>query len=397
MKIREKNLEMYFVLGALFFPNGLKEYYPALNNLSKIWLYFAMVVLVWTITDALHERRAIVGKNLLVVVFYFLLVIVETIVNIGKINEGLQKLFVLPAICLYIGLLNKKGLINFIIVAANVLMGVLFLNCTVFSPCVLNIILQQEYIPLIQFIGHVQIATSIGCLGFFLASLLYANNYRKKARILIALSSLTIVLSKTLAGAGAVVIILIAYIFKQSLHKAICNINHRMIFNIMFIINIGIIYAVLKYHIDFGARYAVWIMVVDSLKDCYMCGYGVFGKRIFPFWDNIKSGIGMNYAHNVLLQTLLDGGIVLTAAFILMFNLILKDFKRSNMSNIKYWGNILLFTFMTNCVCDVPTEHVYIWIFLMLLIRLEEISDIIVGSRIRMKKRENIICSDCYI
>ena len=94
--------------------------------------------------------------------------------------------------------------------------------------------------------------------------------------------------------------------------------------------------------------------------DSWLLGYGAYGVNIVPFWEIGKDGF--NYAHNDLLQHLLDGGIVLSLIFyIIIYKQLnqLSFIKDEKVKNVMYSITFLFFIIM---LVESSTEYYYYFI-----------------------------------
>ena len=70
-----------------------------------------------------------------------------------------------------------------------------------------------------------------------------------------------------------------------------------------------------------------------NIKAHPIFGYGIDGILLHTFWTEWSGG-GFNYAHNQILQNLLDGGVMLTISFWIMIFAFIKPAKK--IPEVKY-------------------------------------------------------------
>ena len=97
-----------------------------------------------------------------------------------------------------------------------------------------------------------------------------------------------------------------------------------------------------------------------------LSGYGAYGVLIKTFWHDWENSNGMNYAHNEVLQLLLDGGIILLVAYIAMCIVLLRNRQQGVTKNVAYWFNAFLIAFLAVGICESLTEYNYFYIFLII-------------------------------
>lgn len=81
----------------------------------------------------------------------------------------------------------------------------------------------------------------------------------------------------------------------------------------------------------------------------------------------------MNYAHNEMLQRLLDGGIILTVLFILLLYAYTKNIRKAHNKQMIYWASAMLLIILVIMLFESVTEYYYYFILLSLMAYLPEI------------------------
>lgn len=365
-------LKIYFVLIPFIYPRGFSQYFPIYKEIMTMWLYIAIFVIMF---DFVRQARKNIRKPgaFFATLFYFIIMIIETLAIKGGIDEGLQKLFAVPALCIYLleNLPFKKKKI--IMVIANILLADNIFNTTLFSPFVLRTVFGNQYIENIMFVGHVQTCAQIGALSIMVSYVIYRIGYHSKSFWLSFFSIATMLFSGAEASYLVILIFSVSYIlYKRKKTVFISMFSPNAIFLVGTLAQALVLPIVVCNKLDFGARYYVYIDALKKMKGHYLFGYGVYGILLYTFWMEWTGDIGMNYAHNQVLQILMDGGIILLICYCLMCFLILKSCKKQD-RYIRFWLNSSLLAFLVDGMCDPVTEYNYFYIFLMLQLYIPEI------------------------
>ena len=106
---------------------------------------------------------------------------------------------------------------------------------------------------------------------------------------------------------------------------------------------------------------------------------GVLLKVFWSKWEG--DGSGMNYAHNDILQVLLDGGAIQLILFILMIFSYLNNVKKCKDKKMITFSNLCLISMLIVMSFESVMNYFYIFIFLSIMAYLPEIS-----SNIKNKK-----------
>lgn len=387
IKINRKNFKWYLILFPFLHPRGFSEYFPIYKNIMTIWLYIAVFGIVTYFIFSLGNGKVKVTASFFCVLLYFGVMLTETLLLQGKLGEGLQKMFATPALCMFFILVHNRSMRYIIDVIANILLFNSFLNCIVFNPMTLRYLMGNEYIENLSFIGHVQICAQIGTLGIMVAYLIIRFGDLKKGIVLILLSLMTMLISAAIASYVAIIIIVVAYLFYNFGEKAyFARISPKFIFLAGTVLQILVIPVVIYYRIDFQARYYVWFNAISQLPGHFLTGFGVYGVLIWTFWMEWTGSSGMNYAHNEVLQILLDGGIILLLCYVLMVTSLLKKYSSNIDSKTRYWVNCLLLVFLIDGICESVTEYNFFYIFLLIISFLPKIHDSFMEEYTQTKK-----------
>mgnify|MGYP001398808641 CR=1 FL=1 len=377
------NIFWYIEAIAFLFPSGFDIYFPEYKKIETIILFFALALGVLRIfyEAIISNHRMIFNAVIGLVLLYHLTLLMITLCIQGSVSEGFKKIFSVPIICLLLSYDCKSSMRNVINAFSKVLIIILLLNILFFNQWLFkSYFLVDNHII---FIGHVQIASELGILGILIA---YAeskvNGDKFNGILLLALSIITMLYSKTSASYLVLSILIIAWIFKKNTFiRGVVNKYTGLI--VLFLMLIGT-YLVfndwMKENLDTSrlvtnltsGRTFVWLDGVRLFRQSPLIGYGAYGFKIVTFWSQwINGGVG-SYAHSTLLQLLLDGGIILASIFIIMIFVVIKKEKNSMVNNdCKYLSYVLLIAFLAVGLFESLTEYCYIFIFLFLMLNLE--------------------------
>ena len=312
----KRSILMYLVVFGFLFPRGFISESPLYHKVCSAFMWLS-VFLTWMqwIKHSAKGKGVLDGKFkrwVLSTGGYFILSIIITILCRRNLSSGLQQLFAAPSVCVFMLLnlkLNPQKLLNAI---ANVM-------CVEFT---VNAIMaaSQPYINGIYhviFLGHIQVVSQYGILAILvgvLFELLYHDNHKRNVYLLIV-TFYTMLTTDAESATFTLVGLLIAFIiYKWKLSKLLTKKSELYVF-FMIALSVLIIYCSainpnLIPSFDIHGRRFVWQSALEKIKERPIAGYGIDGVLLSTFWSS-----GFNYAHNQLVQNLLDGGIILTISF----------------------------------------------------------------------------------
>lgn len=371
LTIKKYDILLYLILIPFLYPRGFQEYVNAYKMFFTIWLYLAIVLIVLIFSFNVVRRTLTVKKSTWTMLIYAVTYIIITLCVQGGISNGYQKLFAAPALCMICSLTMDNYCDSLIRCMSNIIMVNFLLNITIFSPMLWSQYFSADDSHII-FLGHVQLCAQIGILGVFLAYLENFAGKKIKSGCLLVLSLLTMIMSKTFASYMTIAVLFFAFIIRKRIRNLVLNPNILM--GGFLFTNIGLFVVVqkcvsgkLNYMLTAltSGRTYVWRAVLDLMKGHWICGYGAYGALIKVFWSAWASNsVGMNYAHNELLQRVLDGGIILLVLFIIMFYNYIKSIKRGDNEKINYWCYVFVIAIMILMIFETVTEYFYIYILL---------------------------------
>lgn len=376
----------FVILIPFIYPKGFDSFFPVYKKLFALWMMGSLVLMIGLLMLAGWKRLRL--KQCLywiLACFAFLLLI--TIIDQGTISSGLQKLIAAPVLCLFSMEALKEYKYSYICCLADLFLVEFILALTIFSPFVMPEFFSES--SHILFLGHVQTASQFGLLGILLAWLMHKLGQGNIRAGLLAFCSLLIMLtSGTVASLIAMAIIFAGILFGGL--KKIRNIVSHPRFLFFFWLGFNAVlffltwkldgnYKIAGHAVDLNGRMYIWAEVGSILAGHWLLGYGAYGVMFHVFW-NVGTQ-GMNYAHNQILQCLLDGGIVYLVLFLSMMYVCLKAMGKCRRKQNLYFPCVCLFAWLMIMVIESATEYLYFYLFLILMAYLPEISALYVPAR----------------
>ena len=314
----KSELYIYATVFAILCPRGPIELSYAYKYVFTL-LTWGIVALIWLrLFMRFPVSKYTVHKDFLPASLYFVFAIIISLAVKRSVSGGLQQLFAYPTFFLFICEEMRRDSKAVIKTFANILIVLLTMN----FPLTL---IFKRLLYHMTFLGHVQMIFQFGLLSIFIAVSGYVSGaiVREKMILLIFLSFLNMMTtdaSSAVLSAIILVAVAIVYIFK--LYNLFCF-KSQIYVAIMFAFSIFIVIAATKSWLvgiapdhTFSGRSFIWREVFQRFSESPIYGYGVDGVLLKPFWVG-KNG-GFNYAHNQIMQNLLDGGIILFTLFWLM-------------------------------------------------------------------------------
>ena len=372
-----------FVLAPFMYPRGFAEHFSWYKMFFTLWTYgAALLVILFFLFKVVHGYRNNRGK-LIVLLAYFGYLASVTLLIQGGITEGLQKIFIAPILCLFCVICLQSYTKDFLYALSVILLIVFGLNITVFFPGLLGSYFNVDQHLL--FLGHVQVVAPMGVLGMLLGTLLKSYGSKMLSKGLIILSVLNMLLSDTVASK----VVLLFYVFMWIVNfipqiKQVVNIDSRwvvflglsfnvVLFTFMFLLDGN--YMVNGMDFSLNGRMFVWESVLDTVKSAVWFGYGAYGVTFKTFWS---TGEGMNYAHNEVLQKLIDGGVSFLILFVILLFIMTWKTHKSKNTIIKAAANKALLVIFLIMLIESVTEYYYVYIIWLIVGYLPEIEQSII-------------------
>lgn len=375
-----QKLIIYLSLFPFFHPVGFSVYSEQYHDFFVYWLLAVCVSVFAYVGINLVKRKhssKIFNKSLISLFIYQAIFILITFVTQQGIGEGLQKLFVVPVFGLLCAILLVNCRNDFLNCISDILIVEFCLSLFVFNRLFFPNLFSGELGVL--FTGHIQTASQLALIGIFV-SVIIVNFYDKssgKAKLLVVLSMLLMLQSKTLASYITIAILIFAYIiFKTGFSKKAFLLDTKIYLSGWFLINIFMVFIykyvialpfLRQYQLSLSARTLIWQEIMKLVCKKPVLGYGAYGVKVVLPWHTATGIDGMNYAHNELLQKLLDGGIVLLVAFVILLVIYTENINQLKNNKQKYIANVFLGMFLLLMVIESVTEYYYIFVFLSIL------------------------------
>ena len=348
-----------YILGLLFpfmHPRGFSEYFSEYKIFCTIWLYSVVLIIALMFIFKIARGYTKYKKCVPFILLYFLTFLIITFYVQGGITQGIQKVVVTPILCVYCMMAIKTKLVQHIRCLASIMIVNFVLNATLFSPWVF-----PEYFDAdkhIIFLGHVQIASQLGILGIFIGYLCRELSMRMIGNLLMCLSVVTMIISDTAASKIAIVLFFVFLIISKTyVFRFIMYLDSQYYIYLWLVLNICMYvfykllngkYIILGIDFTLSGRIFVWKEIIAAVKESFIYGYGAYGVLIKVFWHKWQDQSGMNYAHNELLQRMLDGGIILLVLFIIMMYYFVRNMKHVKNSKMKTVANMCLIIILIN-------------------------------------------------
>lgn len=368
--VSKRSILTYLVVIGFLFPRGFINVSPLYHKVCSAFMWLS-VFLTWIqwIKHSAKGKSVLDGKFescILLIGGYFILSIIVTILCRRNISSGLQQLFAAPSVCVFMLLnlkLNPQKLLNAI---ANVV-------CVEFT---VNAIMaaSQPYINGIYhviFLGHIQVVSQYGILAILvgvLFELLYHDNHERNVYLLIV-TFYTMLTTDAESATFTLVGLLIAFIIYKCKLSKLLTINGEIYVFLMVALSVLIVYCSainqnLIPSFDINGRRFVWESALEKIREHPVTGYGIDGVLLSTFWTS-----GFNYAHNQLVQNLLDGGIILTISFWNMIIGFAKEINKIRMVKYRVLCNTSLIALLFVMLFDSTTLYIYMYMILSIIFR----------------------------
>lgn len=366
---------LYIMLIPFVRPGGFAQIWGWYSKFFDLWLYGALaLILCWVVYDFFQNGLQYKACAYAMAVYYVLFVAVTLIQQKG-INEGLQKMFAAPALFMFCMVALKNKPREFLIALVNILTVIFALNVTIFCPIITDRLIAIYHV---NFLGHVQVVAQYSLVGCLAAYLLAKMDSRRKRRciLLVALCLLQTVWAKTAAGM-LVLAVLIGGVILRQLPRfrplTLCNTQflyggYVAINALMFLFSFTGLDKMFESLFTFSGRTVVWRETFKLIIQHPILGYGAYGAKIVVPWSP-----GMNYAHNEFIQRLLDGGIVLCVAFLVMIYTFVQAAQKVKNKKVLSIINICFLAFLVVMLFESVTDYFFIVIFLCLMAYTPEI------------------------
>ncbi|MDO4832159.1 MAG: O-antigen ligase family protein [Clostridia bacterium] len=317
-----------------------------------------------------------VNKEYLPAVLYFVFAIIISLAVKRSVSGGLQQLFAYPTFFLFICEEMRRNSKTVIKAFAGILTVLLAMNFP------LTLIIFRRVLYHITFLGHVQMISQFGVLAIFIAVIGFMSDVlsRRKACLLAALTFLNMMTtdaSSAVLSAVIIVAVLIVYIFK--LYNLFCF-KSQIYVGIMVAFSFFIIVAACKSWLvgmvpdyTFSGRSYIWREVFQRFSESPIYGYGIEGILIKPFW--VGPNGGFNYAHNQIMQNILDGGVILFTLFWAMILSLAQSINKMKNKILVIVSNAALICTLFMMVFDSVSLYCYSYVLFAIIMNSEFLFD----------------------
>ena len=370
-KITLKKIFLYLVFIAFLFPKGFIEINSKVKNYYSIYIWSMTILIVFqSILHIFNKQKGLkIYKGRLIIITYFLLAVIITLFTRKKVDTGLQQLLVYPSIIIFIWINGRKHYGEVVRVISNVFAILFFLNLIVTPICFKNV-------HHIIFLGHIQVVSQMGVLAIFTCVLDYMMNNQNKYKLWFNLCVIGLSMMTADADSAIVALLIVTtagITYKWKLY-GLFNASTKLYVVFFFILSILIIYSSTSTNIfkslftnfNFSGRTFVWKSAYSLFAYKPYLGYGIDGVLIKTFWSKWTDG-GMNYAHNQIMQNLIDGGIVLLFAFWAMILQCASYINNIVVKKFKILSSAALITYLTIMIFDSVSFYSYMYIFIALI------------------------------
>lgn len=372
----KSELYIYAVIFAILCPRGPIELSSAYKYVFTLFTW-GIVALIWLrFFMRFPVNKHTVNKEYLPAVLYFVFAIIISLAVKRSVSGGLQQLFAYPIFFLFICEEMRRNSKTVIKAFAGILTVLLAMNFP------LTLIIFRRVLYHITFLGHVQMISQFGVLAIFIAVIGFMSDVlsRRKACLLAALTFLNMMTtdaSSAVLSAVIIVAVLIVYIFK--LYNLFCF-KSQIYVGIMVAFSFFIIVAACKSWLvgmvpdyTFSGRSYIWREVFQRFSESPIYGYGIEGILIKPFW--VGPNGGFNYAHNQIMQNILDGGVILFTLFWAMILSLAQSINKMKNKILVIVSNAALICTLFMMVFDSVSLYCYSYVLFAIIMNSEFLFD----------------------
>lgn len=383
-KISFLNILYYCIIIAFLFPRGTIEINSVCKKIYTVAIW-GSILIIW-IQFFMYYFKMVIKKDSIPIIAYFIIIMIITFGKRGFAIDGYQKLIAYPSICIFLICNLKKNPKMLLNVINNVVLLLLILN-----QVVLRKVFAEQYH--LTFLGHVQMIAQIGTLAVFCAILFWMIYKEKKMRtiIIIVLSLYTMFTTDASTAVLTAIILCIGmFLYKIKIYSVLVR-TPKLYIIVGIILNLVVVtlsiinnlkYNTAIHFLDFSGRSFVWIEALSKFKNEIIFGYGIDGVLLKVFWNKWINTKGFNYAHNQILQNLLDGGLVGLILFMLMLFSFCKGIKKIEEPKYRFLINIVIIIFSVIMIFESTSLYCYMYMCFSIIYALPDIIE-------NMKEGEN--------
>lgn len=372
-----ENIWFYLIFIPFLIPLGPENYIAWYKDFYTGWMEISTILMALSLLILCMGGFLKIDKAILFLLLYHIVFLLITIVEQHTITNGFQKLLSTPILILYINEKSKNNFSNIVNIIGNILLCDFVLNILVFNEYFFREVYDISNHNI--FLGHVQTISILGVLGVYIGyDLIRAQRYALKGKILVLFSLSNTLYSQTSTAYVTVVLCVLIYFLSRNVNvRASVNKHIKLIILGAFTISIFLLF--LAYHLQntgfyaeynqlFNSRPVIWNLGLLAFFKKIFLGYGAYGIQMKPYWLSWQpDAVGFNYAHNTVLQLLLDGGVVLLICFYAMISSCVDNI-RYIQTNARFWIYSFLTILLVIGFAESITDRVYFFIFLTIMI-----------------------------
>lgn len=370
--IRKKKIErltitqasIYLILFPYLYPRGFAELYDSYKAFFTAWLYLAMVLaLAYLFVRASRTQLSLTIQRIAASSFFVSNIIVTAIVQ-GGFSEGLQTLFAWPVLCLWLTIAFSNNHTFILNAIHNIQILDLIMQLIIYMLGTFSSTIHLTYLGHVQLIGQVCLFSLL--VGFL--SLITRSVGKLKSIMLIVLSLIVCFIADADSAKLVLVLTIVAFMLKGAGLSSFFR--RHLVFLLIGLFALSVVVIGLSTNrsdflgVDWSlsGRNFIWDEALGLIRDSPLLGYGVMGVEMTLFWGGV-----MNYAHNQLLQCMLDGGLIVTVLFIVMMISYAKLASNISHPDIRYCFGCALIILMLLMIFDSVSWYPFVYMILSLI------------------------------
>lgn len=358
-----QSIFMYIIVIGYLFPRGYNNINEVYHKACSMFMWISVLLtwIQWIKYMSISVLRGKGGKYTLQISGYFIIALLITAICRKDFSSGLQQLLAAPSVCVFM-LLNLKRTPKKLL---DTIINVLCIEFTINALMSIS----QPYINgmyHIVFLGHIQVVSQYTLFSILVGMLFWLVYHDKKKKLiyLFLITLYTVITTDADSALFTAIGLLIALlIYKWKLSRVLTLRSEYYVF-LMIAFSVLIIYvSAINVNIFpdlyINGRRFVWQSALEKIKIHPIIGYGIDGVLLSTFWTS-----GFNYAHNQLIQNFMDGGLILTIAFVMMILGFVKRVNEIKMIKYKVLCNASLIALLFIMVFDSTTLYIYMYMIL---------------------------------
>lgn len=375
MKINYNSIWNFLMILVLFEPNIAVKF----NMVNYVFIVGAAISFMFSAYKIVKEYNSLYSITL-VMILYRLLLIFTTIYSKGDILKVGYQSIVIITLMLYAEYYYRKNDLNKLIqILANIFTIYLLINIIGYIAFPSGLYKQREGI---HFLGFRTRFTEYSMILLLLALLNYRINCKNKKlltfRIIIVI--LNIFIPHIATAITGIILFLITYFILNKIKY----VNYKIVFFIAILITILIVFFriqnifsffivdLLHKNITLTGRTEIWDRAYEYIFDKqFIIGHGMKTDGNFILWEG-----SLWQAHNQLLQTLYEGGLIGTCLYYGAFNIALSKLNKFKNNNKKMKNLIcaMYFSFGIMMITEIYGYYLPTYILILLAYYFDKIN-----------------------